>query len=71
LSQRHADAVSFFENLQPFFGKGCTRAGPDPGEGYIFGFNFRYNGISLGLPLATLSYDSHMLGRTSRNPSAS
>ncbi len=55
----------FLENLQPFFiGKDARELDLILEKVYIFGFNFRYNGISLGLPLATIEFAIlDMLGR--------
>jgi len=42
----------FLQNLQPFFiGKDARELDLILEKVYIFNFNFRYNGISLGLPL--------------------
>jgi L-alanine-DL-glutamate epimerase-like enolase superfamily enzyme len=47
----------FLHNLQPFFlGKDARELDLILERVYIYGFNFRYNGISLGLPLATLEF---------------
>lgn len=47
----------FLHNLQPFFlGKDARELDLILEKVYIYGFNFRYNGISLGLPLATLEF---------------
>jgi L-alanine-DL-glutamate epimerase-like enolase superfamily enzyme len=47
----------FLQNLQPFFlGKDARDLDLILEKIYIYGFNFRYNGISLGLPLATLEF---------------
>jgi L-alanine-DL-glutamate epimerase-like enolase superfamily enzyme len=47
----------FLRNLQPFFiGKDARDLDLLLERVYIYGFNFRYNGISLGLPLATLEF---------------
>jgi L-alanine-DL-glutamate epimerase-like enolase superfamily enzyme len=47
----------FLRNLQPFFlGKDARELDLILEKVYIYGFNFRYNGISLGLPLATLEF---------------
>jgi L-alanine-DL-glutamate epimerase-like enolase superfamily enzyme len=55
----------FLKNLQPFFpGKDARELDLILDKVYIYGFNFRYNGISLGLPLATLEFAIlDMLGR--------
>ena len=45
----------FLHNLQPFFlGKDIRELDLILDRVFIYGFNFRYNGISLGLPLATI-----------------
>jgi L-alanine-DL-glutamate epimerase-like enolase superfamily enzyme len=47
----------FLQNLQPFFlGKDARELDLILERVYVYGFNFRYNGISLGLPLATLEF---------------
>jgi L-alanine-DL-glutamate epimerase-like enolase superfamily enzyme len=47
----------FLHNLQPFFlGKDARELDLILQKVYIYGFNFRYNGISLGLPLATIEF---------------
>ncbi len=47
----------FLHNLQPFFlGKDARELDLILEKVYIYGFNFRYNGISLGLPLATIEF---------------
>jgi len=55
----------FLTNLQPFFiGKDARELDLILEKIYIYGFNFRYNGISLGLPLATIEFAIlEMLGR--------
>lgn len=55
----------FLQNLRPFFlGKDARELDLILEKVYIYGFNFRYNGISLGLPLATLEFAIlDMLGR--------
>ncbi len=55
----------FLENLQPFFlEKDARDLDRILEKVYIYGFNFRYNGISLGLPLATIEFAIlDMLGR--------
>jgi len=55
----------FINNLQPFFiGKDARELDLILEKVYIYGFNFRYNGISLGLPLATIEFAIlEMLGR--------
>ena len=47
----------FLHNLQAFFvGKDARELDLILEKVYIYGFNFRYNGISLGLPLATIEF---------------
>ena len=47
----------FLHNLQPFFlGKDARELDLILEKIYVYGFNFRYNGISLGLPLATIEF---------------
>jgi L-alanine-DL-glutamate epimerase-like enolase superfamily enzyme len=60
----------FLRNLQPFFiGKDARELDLILEKVYIFGFNFRYNGISLGLPLATIEFAIlDMLGRIAGKP---
>jgi L-alanine-DL-glutamate epimerase-like enolase superfamily enzyme len=55
----------FLNNLRPFFlGKDARELDLILEKVYIYGFNFRYNGISIGLPLATLEFAIlDMLGR--------
>ena len=55
----------FFHNLQPFFiGKDARDLDLLLEKVFIFGFNFRYNGISIGTPLATIEFAIlDMLGR--------
>jgi L-alanine-DL-glutamate epimerase-like enolase superfamily enzyme len=60
----------FLKNVQPFFiGKDARELDLILEKVYIYGFNFRYNGISLGLPLATLEFAIlDMLGRIAKKP---
>ncbi len=60
----------FLNNLQPFFiGKDARELDLILEKVYIFGFNFRYNGITLGLPLATIEFAIlDMLGRIANKP---
>ena len=60
----------FLDNLQPFFiGKDARELDLILEKVYIFGFNFRYNGITLGLPLATIEFAIlDMLGRIANKP---
>lgn len=60
----------FLHNLQPFFlGKDARDLDLILEKVFIYGFNFRYNGISLGLPLATIEFAIlDMLGRIAGRP---
>lgn len=60
----------FLENLQPFFlGKDARELDLILEKVYIYGFNFRYSGITLGLPLATIEFAIlDMLGRIANKP---
>lgn len=60
----------FLKNLRPFFlGKDARELDLILDKVYIYGFNFRYNGITLGLPLATIEFAIlDMLGRMARKP---
>jgi L-alanine-DL-glutamate epimerase-like enolase superfamily enzyme len=60
----------FLRNLQPFFqGKDARELDLILDKVFIYGFNFRYSGISLGLPLATLEFAIlDMLGRIAQKP---
>ena len=60
----------FLKNLQPFFlGKDARELDLILERVYVFGFNFRYNGIALGLPLATIEFAIlDMLGRIAQKP---
>jgi len=74
ISVAHSDMRTLFpiflRNLQPFFiGKDARELDLILEKVYIFGFNFRYNGISLGLPLATIEFAIlDMLGRIANKP---
>lgn len=47
----------FLQNIQPFFrGKDARDLDLILERVYVYGFNFRYHGITLGLPLATLEF---------------
>jgi L-alanine-DL-glutamate epimerase-like enolase superfamily enzyme len=47
----------FLHNVQPFFlGKDARDLDLILERVYVYGFNFRYDGIALGLPLATLEF---------------
>ena len=60
----------FVQNLQPFFiGKDARDLDLLLEKVFVYGFNFRYNGISLGTPLATIEFAIlDMLGRIARTP---
>jgi L-alanine-DL-glutamate epimerase-like enolase superfamily enzyme len=60
----------FLKNLQPFFlGKDARELDLILEKVYIYNFNFRYNGITLGLPLATIEFAIlDMLGRIAQKP---
>jgi L-alanine-DL-glutamate epimerase-like enolase superfamily enzyme len=60
----------FLTNLRPFFlGKDARELDLILDKVYIYNFNFRYNGISLGLPLATIEFAIlDMLGRMAKKP---
>jgi L-alanine-DL-glutamate epimerase-like enolase superfamily enzyme len=60
----------FIHNLQPFFiGKDARELELLLEKVFIFGFNFRYNGISIGTPLATIEFAIlDMLGRSVGKP---
>ena len=60
----------FLRKLQPFFiGKDARELDLILEKVYVYGFNFRYNGISLGLPLATIEFAIlDLLGRIAARP---
>jgi len=60
----------FLYNLQPFFiGKDARDLDRLLEKVFIYGFNFRYNGISLGTPLATIEFAIlDLLGRIANKP---
>jgi L-alanine-DL-glutamate epimerase-like enolase superfamily enzyme len=60
----------FLYNLHPFFvGKDARDLDLLLEKVFIYGFNFRYNGISLGTPLATIEFAIlDLLGRTAKKP---
>jgi L-alanine-DL-glutamate epimerase-like enolase superfamily enzyme len=60
----------FLRNLQPFFlGKDARELDLILEKVYIYNFNFRYNGIAIGLPLATIEFAIlDMLGRIAQKP---
>lgn len=74
ISVAHSSMNTFFpiflKNLQPFFlGKDARELDLILEKVYIYGFNFRLNGIALGLPLATIEFAIlEMLGRMARKP---
>src|SRR6266853_3987659 len=60
----------FFHNLHPFFiGKDARDLDLLLEKVFIYGFNFRYNGISIGIPLATIEFAIlDLLGRIAKKP---
>ncbi|HWH69690.1 MAG TPA: hypothetical protein VNT26_09915, partial [Candidatus Sulfotelmatobacter sp.] len=60
----------FLHNLQRFFiGKDARDLDLLLEKVFIYGFNFRYNGISLGMPLATIEFAIlDLLGRIAKKP---
>ncbi|MCC7234762.1 MAG: mandelate racemase/muconate lactonizing enzyme family protein [Bryobacterales bacterium] len=60
----------FLRNLQPFFiGKDARELDLILDKVYIYQFNFRFNGLALGLPLATIEFAIlDMLGRMAGKP---
>lgn len=60
----------FLHNIQPFFlGKDARDVDLLMEKVFIYSFNFRYNGISLGIPLATLEFAIlDLLGRVAGLP---
>ncbi len=60
----------FVHNLQPFFiGKDARDLDLLLEKVFIYGFNFRYNGISIGMPLATIEFAIlDLLGRLAGKP---
>src|SRR6266850_616640 len=58
----------FLHNLQPFFiGKDARDLDLLLEKVFIYGFNFRYNGISIGTPLATIEFAIlDLLGRMAK-----
>lgn len=62
----------FLRNLQPYFiGQDARELDLIFERVFIYNFNFRYNGITLGLPLATIEFAIlDMLGRISGKPTA-
>ena len=56
-SDMHRLYPIFLRNVQPFFlGKDARELDLILEKVYVYSFNFRYNGISLGLPLATIEF---------------
>jgi L-alanine-DL-glutamate epimerase-like enolase superfamily enzyme len=74
ISVGHSDLSSLFpvflKKLQPFFiGQDARELDLILEKVYIYGFNFRYNGITLGLPLATIEFAIlDMLGHIADKP---
>ena len=62
----------FYKRLQPFFiGKDVRALDLILDKVFIYNFNFRYNGIALGVPLATIEFAIlDMLGRLAKKPVA-
>ena len=60
----------FHHNLHPFFiGKDARDLDLLLEKVFIYGFNFRYNGISIGIPLATIEFAIlDLLGRIAKKP---
>jgi L-alanine-DL-glutamate epimerase-like enolase superfamily enzyme len=60
----------FVRDLQPFFlGKDARDLDLLLEKVYIYGFNFRFNGLALGIPLATIEFAIlDMLGRIAGKP---
>lgn len=60
----------FLKKLQPFFlGKDARELDLVLEKIYVYGFNFRYSGIALGVPLATIEFAIlDMLGRIAKKP---
>lgn len=60
----------FLRNVRPFFlGKDARELDLILEKVYIYGFNFRFNGLALGLPLATIEFAIlDMLGRMANKP---
>ncbi len=60
----------FLKKLQPYFiGQDARELDLILEKIYIYGFNFRYNGITLGLPLATIEFAIlDMLGKIAKKP---
>lgn len=60
----------FLKNVRPFFlGKDARELDRILERVYVYSFNFRYNGLALGLPLATMEFAVlDMLGRIAAKP---
>jgi L-alanine-DL-glutamate epimerase-like enolase superfamily enzyme len=60
----------FLRNVRPFFlGKDARELDLILEKVYIYSFNFRYNGLAFGLPLATMEFAIlDMLGRIAQKP---
>ncbi len=60
----------FLENVRPFFvGKDARELDLILEKVYVYQFNFRLNGMAIGLPLATLEFAVlDMLGRVAKKP---
>jgi len=60
----------FVHNLQPFFiGKDARELDLLLDRVFVYSFNFRYNGISIGTPLATIEFAIlDLLGRIAGRP---
>lgn len=60
----------FLRNVRPFFlGKDARELDLILEKVYIYNFNFRFNGLALGLPLATIEFAIlDMLGRMANKP---
>ena len=74
ISVGHSDLSTLFpiflKKLQPYFiGQDARELDLILEKIYIYGFNFRYNGIALGLPLATIEFAIlDMLGQIADKP---
>jgi L-alanine-DL-glutamate epimerase-like enolase superfamily enzyme len=74
ISVGHSDLSTLFpiflKKLQPYFiGQDARELDLILEKIYIYGFNFRYNGIALGLPLATIEFAIlDMLGHIADKP---
>ncbi|MCW5976804.1 MAG: mandelate racemase/muconate lactonizing enzyme family protein [Bryobacteraceae bacterium] len=74
ISVAHSEMATLFpiflNRLQPFFlGKDARELDLILDKAFIYGLNFRYSGISLGVPLATIEFAIlDMLGRIAQKP---